>query len=222
MKRRRPRQHWRRIKTKKGRRRILINKGIRPRKKVKRRRIVKGKRIPAQLHTGANKLKTIINIKGSNYSPEKPKGGFWTSTYTPNKKYDSDWEEFLNTSFLDVKDNLKKRILVRPLNSSKVLQIESSEDMKNLFKKYGYDWQLLNKMGLSIDDVKPDTKKPNKRNKFIKKLKEINSIKKGKINWEDVKKDYDGVRLINPDLLKDWGVESTVWFRNVFRKTKSI
>ena len=37
MKRRRPKQHYRRIKTKKGKKRILINKGIK-RRKVKRRK----------------------------------------------------------------------------------------------------------------------------------------------------------------------------------------
>jgi hypothetical protein len=38
-KRKKPREHWRRIKTRRGYKKILINKGIRPKQKIKRKRI---------------------------------------------------------------------------------------------------------------------------------------------------------------------------------------
>jgi len=75
--------------------------------------------------------------KVENYLPNKPIGGLWTSTYTPDEEYCSEWIEWLCFNAPEwVTGNC---YLLIPEDNIKVYEIDKAEDLEKLFEKYGFD-----------------------------------------------------------------------------------
>ena len=163
-----------------------------------------GKDLPAQHHIGELKLplKEAILDERSTETLGKPtgKGVTWTSTYTPKEEYPSDWAQFAGENLPGERG--KGTYLIRPLNSAKIYEVKTEEDVKELRKKYG------------------------------KKPKFPYGLSKENIDWEKFSKDYDAVRMAPPALWQHrmdrdfstytWDVESTAFMRPVFRKVEKI
>ena len=206
----------------------LAAKGIRTSFKLKY-----GKDIPAQLHTGSMEFRKVDNIDNSKNSfLFKPDGGFWTSSYKHGDKYKSDWLEF---DFKVTPGN----ILVRPIKNATVFEINDGEDVRFLFEKYGFvstfgipdlDWKKVSEdydglrvtsaaasrfhvRGVDVSDIVA-RKFPNKKEVLPTKEMLPN------VDSEELK-DLHSMLKAKEISLNAWDTESTVWFRDVFRKKSS-
>ena len=88
------------------------------------------------LTTGRNSLREDMfnKVKNKEYI-NKPEGGIWSSPYTENEEYKSDWlrfciEEDFNTG------NIEIGVLFNIKEDSRVFVIDSMDDLKELYKKY--------------------------------------------------------------------------------------
>lgn len=128
----------------------------------------------------------------------KPKGGLWTSTYTPDSKFCSEWIWWCNREMVEWIESTKCYILL-PKKNVRVYVIDDYFDLEKLHEEYG-----------------------------IKKFSEVYAV----FDWEKIEIDYDGVMLTDkgegetrhtrPLNLNGWDCESTIWFRNVFKRIISI
>ena len=150
----------------------------------------------------------LDNITVQNEVFHKPKGGFWTSTYTPKDRHISSWVEWCSS---EQPDWLKgKYYILYPKKEIKIYKINNYDDLKYIFEKYPYY---------------------NKEHEAILRHQHF-------IDWEKVAKDYDAVQITEKGeliargnctfFLQDgyslygWDCESTVWFRNVFDEIKLL
>jgi len=164
-----------------------------------------------QLHISKNGLRMIqlTSIDLKNDILYKPKGGFWTSTYTPNEKYISAWVEWCSSE--EPGWLVGKYYIVYPKKEAKIFRINSYKDLSYLFENYPLtEHEFL--------DLMP------KYTKFI--------------DWVKVSKDFDAVHMTEKGeliargnctfFLQDgyslygWDCESTLWFRDVFEKIKYL
>lgn len=163
------------------------------------------KKMPAQLSIGVGRLQRILPVQNRKTGwRNKPRGGFWTSTFLPRGRFTSDWVCFLGEEALEEK---RKHLLLQVKSSAKVFHIDSESDLTELIKKY------------------PDTAMMERQKSFM----QYGSVD-APIDWESVSKVYDGVHLTekgqhetrdsSPYDLSGWDAESTVWFRNVFSSMK--
>lgn len=65
--------------------------------------------------------------------PVKPVGGMWTSTYTPEDKYDSDWIRWCSTEGFY---GGRHKWLLEPKDNLDVLVVDSLEDLRMVAKAY--------------------------------------------------------------------------------------
>ena len=174
------------------------------------------KTLPPQVHMTNNpdfKLHSIRFGGGPLGSWIKPEQTFWTSTYTPNKKYKSSWEVFL----AEEDDNLTPRAksisswkkeyyyayLIDVAPKSRILDIETTDDLLDFEEKYV---------------VYKDIKNP--------KTEKWSKLYNGRVRWHQVAENYDAVhysgRTAKIGTFNGWDVESTVWFRNRFLSMRRL
>jgi hypothetical protein len=77
-------------------------------------------------------------VNGDMHLPIKPKGGMWTSTYTPNEEHDSDWIRWCSSEgFYGGRHKWR----LKPKEDIRVLVVDSLDDLKaitNVYKKEYY------------------------------------------------------------------------------------
>ena len=161
-----------------------------------------------QLHISKNGLR-MIDVQLKNEVFYKPRGGFWTSTYTPHRKYVSAWVEWCSS---EQPDWLKgKYYILYPKKDIKVFQINNYDDLKFLFEKY-----------------------PLKEHENLPLMPRFSRF----VDWIKVSKDFDAVHMTEKGeiiargnctyflqegySLYGWDCESTLWFRDVFHKIKFL
>lgn len=111
----------------------------------------------------------------------KPKGGLWSSTYTPDEKYVSEWHEFCGEEF---NNKLTKYMSIFEFkNNTKVYQIDDYDDLACLYNQYSYRYKDY------FDFLDYE--------KLSEKFDVINLTSRGQ--WE--------TRLTNPYHLYGWDVE---------------
>lgn len=126
----------------------------------------------------------------------KPKGGAWTSTYTPNKKYLSDWLRWYDSEMPYTKTPCL--YILYPKSTAKVYTINSYMDLEKLHND-GFSGNSSRVLSLRehLDFEK-----------IAKVYDAIHLTENGQ--WR--------TRLSTPYSLYGWDCESTLWFRNVFEK----
>ena len=73
------------------------------------------------------------SIKNTMYN--KPEGGLWSSTYTSNKPYFSEWQKFC---IEDYADGLNDHMTIFEIkDNTRIYQIDSYDDLKILHDNYG-------------------------------------------------------------------------------------
>jgi len=126
----------------------------------------------------------------------KPIGGLWTSTYTPDEEYCSDW---IRWCAYEMPEWLTGECYVLyPRKDARIYTIDSYSDLERLFRKYGIrvvdtfavlDWERI-----------------------AKDYDAVHLTHKGMME----------THLSRPLSLYGWDCESTVWFRNVFEKVEPL
>jgi len=74
-------------------------------------------------------------VRPVRYGFRKPSGGIWTSTFTPDKEFCSEWIEWV------CREGLKEWatgncVLVEPDEDARIYTIDSAEDLEKLYEKY--------------------------------------------------------------------------------------
>lgn len=75
----------------------------------------------------------FIPVQKESYRPNKPKGGMWTSTYTPNKEFDSNWIRWFVKEEYNC-GNHKWKLF--PKENIDVLVVNSKSDLISIVDKY--------------------------------------------------------------------------------------
>jgi len=163
--------------------------------------------IPLQLHCGDLNLDNIqvrnyreeyglhIRIPEGVYAP-LPKGGFWTSTFTPNEKYCSKWVNFWVSEYTV---SLGRCYVLRTKEDAKVYIIDKYSDLVSLCEKFGCN--------ISMYTVEKNSFVPNWENVS----KEYDGVMLTEIGQKETIEPF-----VNKYTLYGWDVESALWFRNVF------
>jgi len=149
-----------------------------------------------QLHCGPLDLSRMEPVRNNPRFGVKPIGGLWTSTFTPYEKWCSAWVEWCVSEMPEWLTT--ECYVLYPRTDARIYIIDSYSDLERLVKDYG--------AVILAGRPYPD--------------------------WENIAKYYDAVRLTEkgqaetrfsyPLCLYGWDVESTLWFRNVFRDVKHI
>jgi len=134
----------------------------------------------------------------NNPASNKPVGGCWTSTFTPDAEWCSDWLEWCSVEEPDwLTGNCEVLI---PKDNVRVFVLNSLKDLKELYSKYG---EVVEENGRKYYTLNWE--------KMAKDLDGVWLTKEGVKNL---------TRQINAEVpdLYGWDAESIVWFRDVFRK----
>lgn len=93
-------------------------------------------KLSTQLITGKNFLceKAFREVENSYM---KPLGGLWSSTYTPNQKYPSEWVEWCNIESFNL-ERLKLGLTFEFKKNVKIFKIDNGNDLTILEKKFGH------------------------------------------------------------------------------------
>lgn len=136
------------------------------------------------------------------YRPNKPKGGMWTSTYTPNNEFDSGWIRWCIKEEYDC-GNYKWKLI--PKNDINVLVVNSQSDLVSIVEKY---------------------------EKNMYKGKKSSRIPNAVLDFKKMSEDFDAIRLtkegqINSDFfeypnLYAWDTETVLNFRWNWKDYKYI
>lgn len=98
------------------------------------------KELGTQLITGKSLLYRKAFDKVENYIMSKPKGGLWSSTYTPNEKYGSDWVYWCSREDFEI-DKLKFGLTFGFKKDIRIFEVDSLKDLQNLKKIVGtFSW----------------------------------------------------------------------------------
>ena len=132
------------------------------------------------------------------YYRQKPKGGFWTSSWQEETQ-DSAWVEWCRGEDFDGVDE-KMWFLLTPNPDCKLYIIDSQQDFHRCLMEYGQPASIA-----SIDPI---------------------FAQKRVIDFEKLAKEYDGLHVTEhgsyvnhlsyPNDLNAWDCESTLWFRWCF------
>lgn len=134
-------------------------------------------------------------VDGEMHLPIKPTGGMWTSTYTPEDEYDTDWIRWCSTEGFY---GGRHKWLMKPKPDLHVLVVDSIEDLRAVTKVYEKDTYKGQDASLISDEV---------------------------IDFPKIAEDFDAMRLTkegqrethitamdDPDLY-GWDTESVLHFR---------
>lgn len=127
----------------------------------------------------------------------KPYGGLWTSTYTPNEEFPSDWARWSESEdFLF----FNRGYILYPASSAKIYTIECMADLRHLVDKFTGNKEIFE----SID--------------FAKISNKYDGVHLTDNGFDDTRFNFTS----NDFLLETsaWDCESTVWFRDVFEKVE--
>lgn len=151
-------------------------------------------------------IESVKNVLNEN----KPSGGLWTSSKMNDDGYFSEWHKHIEKKNVEGFDGVDRVFLLKPKENAKIYQVDSVDDWYNLFKNY--EEKVLKREGITSPDL-------------------------GFIDFERVSNYFDGIHLTkeglneiwkynqmgkykkdgNPKVpIREWGVESTLWFRDVF------
>lgn len=72
-------------------------------------------------------------VDGDMHLPIKPKGGMWTSTYTPENEHDSDWIRWCSTEGFY---GGRHKWLIEPKDNLNVLVVDGMEDLQAVMSVY--------------------------------------------------------------------------------------
>lgn len=137
----------------------------------------------------------MISVDGEMHLPIKPKGGMWTSTYTPDDEYDSDWIRWCSTEGFY---GGRHKWLMKPKPDTTVLVIDSLNDLRTVAKHYEKDTYKGKDASLISDTV---------------------------LDFVEISKDFDAIRLtekgqwdtritsMNEPSLYGWDSECVLHFR---------
>lgn len=96
--------------------------------------------LPDQLWMSVDRKEPPSNERmdpiGENVLPIKPKGGLWTSTYTPNAEFDSDWLRWCYTEGY-IAGTYAFRLKVEP--DLDIVEIRGMKDLRRVVDKYSMD-----------------------------------------------------------------------------------
>jgi hypothetical protein len=101
----------------------------------------------------------FIPVTDKMHLPVKPVGGMWTSTYTPNEEFDSDWIRWCSTEGFYAG---RHKWLMKPKNNLEVLVVDNKEDLKSIAEAYekdtykGTDTSLLSEIVLDFKKIAED------------------------------------------------------------------
>jgi len=130
----------------------------------------------------------------------KPKGGVWTSSYTPAGEYESNWLRFCSRETYLTSNEHTNGLILKPSGDCKITEINCQSELRTLVSKYGR-W---------------DEGKDRERPRYITNITDIPSL-----DFEKMAKDYDGIHLTEEGQwrtrfgdrnLYGWDAESTLWF----------
>ena len=133
----------------------------------------------------------------------KPDGGLWTSTFTPNDYYCSDWLAWCATCAPEWSPKSEDQCWVLiPSKSARVVEINSERDYLNLMRNFAYYNEIIAKYTIDWEKLA----------KFYDAvhLTDNGLIEVGKAEFEFAYPQLQG--------LNGWDCESTIWFRWVFDK----
>ena len=133
----------------------------------------------------------------------KPRGGLWTSTYTPNSEYISDWHNFLIGNDWNVPERTDYVYLFEVQSGAKIYTIDTKKDLLELYKQYPYPNKI---QSLFTDKKLPDFTKSLDFVKISKKYDAIHLTEDGQIDTRF--SDNDEINLYG------WNCESTLWFKS--------
>lgn len=92
------------------------------------------------IHIGSDTLLKEVKAIENDRTNEKPRGGFWSSPYTPNDDYKSEWEEFIATQLPDWD---------RP-NTYMLFKLDDDANILKLVNKY--DINFCREQGFVLED----------------------------------------------------------------------
>ena len=135
---------------------------------------------------------------GQPYYSYKPKnGGLWSSTYTPDGEFCSDWIDWCKREEFAHYTERQCR-LIKPDQDARIFVIETYDDLRELIKTY-----------TPIEYIRDAP------------------IFGAPLNFEAISKDYDAIQLTKkgqtntrwsePFNLNGWDAESTLWLRDKFQ-----
>jgi hypothetical protein len=130
----------------------------------------------------------------------KPHGGLWTSTFNKNNIYKSEWHEYIIRSQVNW---LGSAWLVYPEPKLKIFDVASTDDINDLV----YNGYAIYDKNASFE-----------REYLIDPYTHFNM--RYIIDWERLAEEYDAFHVpsyMAIRYMKDWDVESTVWFKPKFR-----
>ena len=139
------------------------------------------------------------------YYRQKPKGGFWTSTWREESQ-DSDWIEWCRGNSYYSTDESNIWWLLTPRPECRLYTIDSLRDFTGLLMEYGERPPIAYEIPLFAD--------------------------RRVIDFEKLARQFDGVHLTErgnagthlsyPNNLNAWDCESTLWFRWCFSEVRQI
>lgn len=101
----------------------------------------------------------LDSVEGEMHLPIKPTGGMWTSTYTPESEYDTDWIRWCSTEGFY---GGRHKWLMEPKPDVHVLVVDSLDDLRavaNLYEKDTYkgkDASLISDVVLDFPEIARD------------------------------------------------------------------
>jgi len=138
----------------------------------------------------------------------KPSGGLWTSTYTPEAEYDSDWLRWCSSKGMMAGSHAYRLEIV---GEPEVIVVDSLEDLVAVKDEY-----------------------ETKHRKIDGEYQYIEEWGQDAINFVEMAEDFDGMRLtaegqvetrLTPSHCPDlygWDSESTVWFDWLFEVAEYV
>jgi len=159
-----------------------------------------GKNLDLQLWCARKKKEKfdIFKIEPVRKSVRKPMGGLWTSTFTPDREYCSDWIEWCCSEMPEWVSG--ECYLIKPSNDVKVYEINSKEDFENLYMKYPRNIKIGDYIHRGID--------------WEKVCKDYDAVHLTERGLSEIGTSLYGFEL--------WDVESTFWCRPKFSEIKHI
>lgn len=137
-----------------------------------------------------------------NNLPIKPKGGLWTSTYTPQEKYPSDWLRWCGQDCWVGAG--REAYLLEPKEEVRIIEVDGLDDLRSVTSRFAREDLFTASTGTTLIDYEIDFR-------------------------QMAGEGYDGLRLTEegqaetrmtgpkePDLY-GWDSESTIWFSFAFK-----
>ena len=165
--------------------------------------VLLGRFFPPQITCPRTEELEVKEIKNMGFN--KPIGALWTSTFTPQNEYCSDWIKWCV-------DNMKEWLptsedkcwVLIPEDECKIVVINSMQDYLAVLNKYS----IMTSIGRYMIDYEKLSKDYDAIHLTVKAVRDLSFIDSKK--YPDIE-DFYG-----------WDVESTAWFRLCFKKIRKL